>query len=98
MSDNKKVNKEVQYIYRPWITVKGVKIYATAYGKKAFKIPVNRQQKSKRSLGDSTLGFFSFQGGIIHNVDDDSLVKISSFKKQLLTLLIKRCIIALCNA
>lgn len=42
MSDNKKDNKEVQYIYRPWITVKGVKIYATAYGKKAFKIPVNR--------------------------------------------------------
>ena len=42
MSDNKKVNKEVQYIYRPWITVTGVKRYATAYGKKAFKIPVNR--------------------------------------------------------
>lgn len=42
MNDSKKVTKEVQYIYRPWITVNGVKIYASTYGKKAFKIPVNR--------------------------------------------------------
>ena len=42
MSDSKKSVKEVQYIYRPWITIKGVRIYAAAYGKKAFKIPVNK--------------------------------------------------------
>ncbi len=34
--------KDVAYIYRPWITVNGIKIYATQYGKKAFKIPVKK--------------------------------------------------------
>lgn len=41
MNDNEKSSKEQQYIYRPWITIKGVRIYASTYGKKAFKIPVN---------------------------------------------------------
>lgn len=27
-------------IYRPWITVNGVRIYAVAYGKEVFKIPL----------------------------------------------------------
>ncbi len=40
MDTNKEPAKEQQYIYRPWITVNGVRIYAAAYGKKAFKIPV----------------------------------------------------------
>lgn len=42
MNDNKKRSKEPKYIYRPWITVKGVRIYAASYGKKAFKIPINK--------------------------------------------------------
>ena len=37
MSKNK---KEQRYIFRPYITVKGVRIYAKQYGKKAFKIPI----------------------------------------------------------
>jgi hypothetical protein len=32
--------KVVRYIFRPYITVKGVKYYAKDYGKKAFKIPI----------------------------------------------------------
>lgn len=32
--------KEDKYIYRPWITKKGVRIYAKQYGLKAFKILV----------------------------------------------------------
>ena len=40
MDTNKEPAKEQRYIYRPWITVNGVRIYAAAYGKKAFKIPV----------------------------------------------------------
>ena len=32
--------KEQRYIFRPYITVKGVGIYAKQYGKKAFKIPI----------------------------------------------------------
>lgn len=35
-----KVKKVQTYIFRPYITVKGKRIYAKAYGLKAFKIPV----------------------------------------------------------
>ncbi len=34
------MKKYDEYIFRPYITVKGVRIYAKQYGKKAFKIPV----------------------------------------------------------
>ncbi len=40
MKSEKNNSSKQQYIYRPWITVKGVRIYAAAYGKKVFKIPV----------------------------------------------------------
>lgn len=33
-------DKEQRYIFRPYITVKGVRIYAKQYGKRAFKIPI----------------------------------------------------------
>lgn len=33
-------NKKTKYIYRPYITKNGVRIYASQYGKKAFKIPI----------------------------------------------------------
>lgn len=33
----------VHYIFRPWITKNGVKIYASSYGKKAFKIPIKNK-------------------------------------------------------
>lgn len=38
---NMRKKDEQKYIYRPYITVKGKKIYARNYGKKAFKIPVD---------------------------------------------------------
>lgn len=37
MAKTKKVQK---YIFRPYITIKGRRIYAVSYGLKAFKIPV----------------------------------------------------------
>jgi hypothetical protein len=30
-------------VFRPWITVKGRRIYASAYGKKAFPIQVKKK-------------------------------------------------------
>ncbi len=30
-----------EFIFRPWITKNGQKIYAKTYGKKAFKIYIN---------------------------------------------------------
>lgn len=39
MNENRKSSKETRYMC-PWITIKGVRIYATSNGKKAFKIPV----------------------------------------------------------
>lgn len=35
------MKKAQKYIFRPWITVKGVKVYAKTYGKKAFRIPID---------------------------------------------------------
>ena len=32
----------VEYIYRPWITRKGKRIYASQYGKRAFRIRVTK--------------------------------------------------------
>lgn len=40
MNNNINVHDSEQYIYRPWITVKGMRIYASTYGLKAFKIRV----------------------------------------------------------
>lgn len=37
MSKTKRVQK---YIFRPYITIKGRRIYAASYGLRAFKIPV----------------------------------------------------------
>ena len=34
--------KHVQYVFRSSITINGVTYYAKDYGKKAFKIPVNK--------------------------------------------------------
>ena len=34
--------KDTQYVYRSKITINGITYYAKAYGKKAFKIPVNK--------------------------------------------------------
>lgn len=31
---------KIKYIFRPYITINGVRYYAKDYGKKAFKIPV----------------------------------------------------------
>ncbi len=31
------------YIFRAWITVKGIRIYAKDYGKRAFKIWVDKK-------------------------------------------------------
>ena len=40
MTKIKKNNEETEYIYTPYITKKdGTRIYASQYGKKAFKIP-----------------------------------------------------------
>ena len=36
----KKKGAKKRYIFRPYITVNGKRIYAAAYGHKAFKIPV----------------------------------------------------------
>lgn len=36
-----KCEPEQKYIFRPYITKNGVRIYAKQYGLKAFKIPVN---------------------------------------------------------
>ena len=33
------------YIFRPWITVKGVKLYARDYGYKAFRIWIDKKKK-----------------------------------------------------
>lgn len=50
MSDNlekkqsvkaKKEDDNRNFIYRPWITKNGQKIFAKAYGKKAFKIYID---------------------------------------------------------
>jgi len=38
--NNSKDKEEKKYIYRPWITKNGQRIYAKTYGLKAFKIPV----------------------------------------------------------
>ncbi len=35
-----KAKKTQAYIFRPYITVRGKRIYAKSYGLKAFKIPV----------------------------------------------------------
>jgi hypothetical protein len=41
MKKTKSKEKEIQYIFRPYITLKdGRVIWASQYGKKAFKIPV----------------------------------------------------------
>lgn len=37
MAKTKMVQK---YIFRPYITIKGRRIYAASYGLKAFKIPI----------------------------------------------------------
>ena len=42
-STNKKAEEDIEYIYRPWITRNGVRIYASSYGKKAFKTPVKSE-------------------------------------------------------
>lgn len=42
-STNKTAEEDIEYIYRPWITRNGVRIYASSYGKKAFKIPVKSE-------------------------------------------------------
>ena len=34
--------ENIEYIFRPYITIKGVRIYAYKYGKKAFKIRVSK--------------------------------------------------------
>jgi hypothetical protein len=34
-------NQERKFIFRPWITKNGKKIYAKTYGKKAFKIYID---------------------------------------------------------
>lgn len=34
--------KHIQYVFRSSITINGVIYYAKNYGKKAFKIPVNK--------------------------------------------------------
>lgn len=40
--DKKNLEKDdIEYIYRPWITKNGQRIYAKTYGLRAFKIPVN---------------------------------------------------------
>lgn len=42
-NNDKKIKNEEEnkkYIYRPWITKNGQRIYAKTYGIKAFKIPV----------------------------------------------------------
>lgn len=33
-------DNDIKYIYRPWITKNGQRIYAKAYGLKAFKIRI----------------------------------------------------------
>ena len=35
-------NKKTEYVFRTKITINGVEYHAKDYGKKAFKIPVNR--------------------------------------------------------
>ncbi len=34
-------NQERKFIFRPWVTKNGKKIYAKTYGKKAFKIYID---------------------------------------------------------
>ncbi len=43
--DGKKDNSKevIEYTFTPYITINGVKIYASQYGKKAFKIPKNKE-------------------------------------------------------
>lgn len=40
LNKNKAKNCEQTYIFRPWITKNGKRIYAKQYGIKAFKIPI----------------------------------------------------------
>ena len=35
-------NDKIKYVFRTKITINGVEYYAKDYGKKAFKIPINR--------------------------------------------------------
>ena len=37
-----KNNDEGNYIFRPYITKNGKRIYAKSYGKKAFRIPIDK--------------------------------------------------------
>lgn len=39
--DIKSNDKDREFIFRPWITKNGKKIYAKTYGLKAFKIYIN---------------------------------------------------------
>lgn len=39
---NEKNEDKGSYIFRPYITKNGKRIYAKSYGKKAFKIPVDK--------------------------------------------------------
>ena len=59
------VNKEYVLIYTPYITRKGVRIWASQYGLKAFclKIPrekYRRQLKSRGSVPAQSLDFLLF--------------------------------------
>ena len=47
--NTKNINQELEtghYIFRPYITKNGKRIYAKTYGKKAFKIWVSSNKKS----------------------------------------------------
>ena len=37
------MTKKPDYIYRPWITKNGRRIYAKQFGLKAFRIPIRRE-------------------------------------------------------
>ena len=39
-----KDGETVVYVYRPWITVNGKRLYASFYGHKAFKIEVKAEK------------------------------------------------------
>ncbi len=42
-----------KFIFRPYITVKGRRIYAKEYGKRAFKIPVDNTGESEETTNES---------------------------------------------
>ena len=42
-----------KFIFRPYITVKGRRIYAKEYGKRAFKIPVDYMGESEEIIDES---------------------------------------------